>query len=75
MLGTPTTNERYCLSPEGNSYGSNLTPDNVGANRLDHRSSVPGLSFCNASSGYPGFAGTVWTGAKLYERLTGDRFL
>jgi all-trans-retinol 13,14-reductase len=75
MLGTPTTNERYCLSPEGNSYGSNLTPDNVGPSRLDHRSGVPGLYFCNASSGYPGFAGTVWTGARLYERLTGDRFL
>ena len=28
--GTPTTNERYCLSPRGNSYGSNMTPENIG---------------------------------------------
>jgi phytoene dehydrogenase-like protein len=72
MLGTPTTNERYCLSPEGNSYGSNMTPANIGAGRLDHQTSVPGLHFCNASSGFAGFAGTIWTGCRLYEHLSGD---
>ena len=75
MLGSPTTNERYCLSPAGNSYGSNMTPENIGAGRLSHESSVPGLYFCNASSGYAGFSGTVWTGTRLYETLTGDRVL
>lgn len=75
MLGSPTTNERYCLSPAGNSYGSNITPENIGAGRLDQNSSIPGLSFCNASSGYAGFAGTFWTGARLYEELTSDHFL
>ncbi len=72
MLGSPTTNERYCLSPAGNSYGSNMTPSQIGTGRLGHDTSVPGLHFCNASSGYAGFAGTVWTGCRLYEHLTGD---
>jgi len=72
MLGTPTTNERYCLSPAGNSYGSSMTPANIGGARLDHRTSLPGLHFCNASSGFAGFAGTIWTGCRLYEHLSGD---
>lgn len=72
MTGSPTTNERFVLSPEGNSYGSELTPENVGPGRLDWRSSIPGLHFCNASSGFPGFTGTIWTGARLYTALTGD---
>ena len=71
--GTPTTNERYCLSPQGNSYGSNMTPRNIGIGRLKHGSSLQGLYFCNASSGFAGFAGTFWTGASLYQKLTGDR--
>ncbi len=75
MLGSPTTNQRYCHSPQGNSYGSIMTPANIGAGRLDYRSSVPGLYFCNASSGFAGFTGTIWTGSRLYEALSGDRFI
>ena len=75
MLGSPTTNDRYVNSPRGNSYGSNMTPAHMGASRLSWRSSVPGLYFCNATSGYAGFAGTIWTGSNLYEQLTGDTFL
>ncbi|MCO4746365.1 MAG: NAD(P)/FAD-dependent oxidoreductase [Proteobacteria bacterium] len=75
MLGSPTTNERYVNSPRGNSYGSNMTPAQMGPGRLSWKSSIPGLYFCNASSGYPGFAGTIWTGSNLYEELTDDRFI
>jgi phytoene dehydrogenase-like protein len=75
MLGSPTTNERYANSPRGNSYGSNMTPANMGASRLSWQSSLPGLYFCNASAGYAGFAGTIWTGASLYAELSGDDFL
>ena len=75
MLGSPTTNERYCGSPGGNSYGSNLTPKNIALNRLDHRTSLNNFYFCNASSGYPGFTGSISTGCRLYEHLTGDLFL
>jgi all-trans-retinol 13,14-reductase len=75
ITGSPTTNERYCWCPEGNSYGSILTPRNVGLGRLNHETSLKQFYFCNASSGYPGFAGTVWTGAILYQRLSGDVIL
>ncbi|MEQ1637012.1 MAG: NAD(P)/FAD-dependent oxidoreductase [Methylococcales bacterium] len=75
MIGSPTTNERYCGSPGGNSYGSNLTPQNIALNRLDHRTSLDNFYFCNASSGYPGFTGSITTGCRLYEHLTGDEFL
>lgn len=70
--GSPTTNERYCNSPAGNSYGSNLTPSNVKLGRLNHESSLSNFYFCNASSGSAGFSGTLYTGARLYERLSGD---
>ena len=72
ISGSPTTSERYCHSPMGNSYGSNLTPENVGPNRLDHKTSLKNFYFCNASSGYPGFAATIGNGARLYDVLTGE---
>lgn len=75
MLGSPTTNQRYCHAPQGNSYGSIMTPEHIGPGRLDYNSSVPGLYFCNASSGFAGFTGTIWTGSRLYEALSGDRFI
>ncbi|MFP6614974.1 MAG: NAD(P)/FAD-dependent oxidoreductase [Candidatus Hydrogenedentota bacterium] len=72
ITGSPTTSERYCGAPMGNAYGSSLTPRNLGLSRLDHRTSLRNFYFCNASSGYAGFAGTFRTGARLYEKLTGD---
>lgn len=72
-LGSPTTNERFVRAPMGNSYGSSMTPDLIWPRRLDHRTSIAGLHFCNASAGYAGFTGTIFTGSRLYERLTGDR--
>lgn len=75
ITGSPTTNERYCWCPNGNSYGSSLTPRNMGLGRLNHKTSLNQFYFCNASSGYPGFAPTFWTGALLYQRLSGDVIL
>ncbi|NJM96983.1 MAG: NAD(P)/FAD-dependent oxidoreductase [Phormidesmis sp. RL_2_1] len=75
VTGSPTTNERFCHCPQGNSYGSNLTPQNMGIGRLNHHSSLKNFYFCNASAGYPGFAPTFWTGALLYQRLSGDVLL
>ena len=72
ISGSPTTSERYCGAPRGNSYGSNMTPRNMGLFRLDYRTSLDNFYFCNASAGYPGFAGTFATGARLSEALTGD---
>jgi all-trans-retinol 13,14-reductase len=75
VTGSPTTNERFCWCPNGNSYGSSLTPRNMGLGRLNHETSLNQFYFCNASSGYPGFAPTIWTGALLYQRLSGDPIL
>lgn len=75
IAGSPTTNERFCWSPQGNSYGSKLTPRNMGLGRLNHETSLNHFYFCNASSGYPGFAPTIGTGALLYQRLSGDVIL
>ncbi|MFK7801430.1 MAG: phytoene desaturase family protein [Anaerolineae bacterium] len=75
VTGSPTTNERYCWSPAGNSYGSNMTPQNMGLNRLTSHTSLENFYFCNASSGFAGFAGTIWTGCRLYEKLSGDSVL
>ena len=75
VTGSPTTNERFCNCPAGNSYGSSLTPKNMGLGRLGHRTSLKNFYFCNASSGYPGFAPTFWTGALLYQRLSSDNIL
>ncbi|WP_198808541.1 phytoene desaturase family protein [Leptolyngbya sp. BL0902] len=72
VTGSPTTNERFCWCPQGNSYGSSLTPKNMGLGRLNHHTSLQQFYFCNASSGYPGFAPTFWTGAMLYQRLSGQ---
>ena len=71
ITGSPTTNERFCRCPQGNSYGSSLAPKNMGLGRQNHKTSLQNVYFCNASSGYPGFAPTFWTGAMLYQRLSG----
>lgn len=73
--GTPTTNERFCLSPMGNSYGSDMTPKNIGPSRLKADTSIDNFYFCNASSGFAGFAGTFWTGAALFQKLSREKVL
>lgn len=75
VIGSPTTSERFVHAPAGNSYGSVMTPERIWPGRLDHKSSIEGLWFCNASSGFAGFTGTIWTGSRLYQHLSGDRFL
>ncbi len=75
ITGSPTTNEHFCGCPSGNSYGSSLTPHNMGLGRLNHKTSLNNFYFCNASSGYPGFAPTFRTGALLYEYLARDVIL
>lgn len=69
ISGTPTTNERFCWAPEGNSYGSNMTPGNIGLGRLSSDTSLKHFYFCNASAGFPGFAGSFFNGRSLCNRL------
>ncbi|MEK7483111.1 MAG: NAD(P)/FAD-dependent oxidoreductase [Planctomycetota bacterium] len=73
VIGSPTTNEDFCLAPMGNSYGSHLTPNQIGLGRLKAKTPFKNLFWCNASSGYAGIHGTVSTGIQLYMDLTGDQ--
>lgn len=74
VVGTPVTNEDFCLATRGNAYGSNMTPKNVGPKRLKADTPWENFFWCNASSGWAGMYGTVSTGSMLYMDLTGDRF-
>jgi phytoene dehydrogenase-like protein len=72
LLGSPTSNESYVWAPEGNSYGANMTPQNMGLFKLGFKTGFRNLYFCNASSGFAGFAKAFQNGAQLYELLSGD---
>ncbi len=74
VVGTNTTNEHYVLAPEGNAYGSAMTPEQTGLGRLKAKTPWPNFFWCNASSGYAGFCGTTGTGMGLYMQLTNDYF-
>jgi phytoene dehydrogenase-like protein len=74
VVGTTVTNEDFVMAPQGNAYGSHMTPEQLTVGRL--RATTPWKNFfwCNASSGYAGLYGTVGTGMQLYMQLTGDVF-
>lgn len=72
VTGTPATNERYCRAPEGNAYGSALTPANVRRKRVSHETPLENLWLVNASAGFPSIAGTVGAGMELCARLLPD---
>jgi phytoene dehydrogenase-like protein len=72
FAGTPTTNRQYLWAPQGNIYGSNLSPQNVDASRLKSDSPIANLFFTGASAAFPSIGGTVAGGARLYTDLTGD---
>ena len=75
VIGSPTTSERFVHALAGNSYGSVMTPERIWPGRLDHRSSIEGLWFCNASSGFAGFTGTIWTDSVSHTRWQYDSVL
>ena len=74
VVGSPVSSETFCFAPYGNSYGSHMTPKNMGLERLKAESPWSNFFWCNASSGYPSIYATVSTGSSLYSKLTGDRF-
>lgn len=74
-IGTGVTNEDFVLTPVGNAYGSDMTPNQVSLRRLKATTPFKNFFWCNASSGWAGMYGTVSTGVKLYMDLTNDRFL
>ncbi len=74
LIGTPTTNHRYVSAPRGGSYGADMTPGQI-VDRIGTHTGVKGLTMCNATTGYAGFAGTFWTGASTFEALEGVKVL
>jgi phytoene dehydrogenase-like protein len=73
VVGSPTTNERFCWSPEGNAYGEALTPGHVGPSRVPFETPIENLFLCNATAGYPSVAGTVRSGQRLFALLAERR--
>lgn len=71
--GTPRTNEKFVLAPQGNAYGASLTPANIRLGKIDDRTPYPNLYQVGATAGVPSFAGGVHCSLLLYENLTGDR--
>ena len=71
VMGTPATNARFCRAPEGNAYGSALTPKHVGATRLSFETPLDNLWLVNATAGYPSIGGAVRAGLDLFSLLEG----
>lgn len=69
VCGTPSTNERFCRAPGGNSYGAALTPRHVGFARGPYRTSLDNLWMVNATAGFPSVAGTIGAGMRLHRML------
>lgn len=71
IFGTPTTSEFYLGQPQGNIYGANLIPQQVGLNRIGYRTELPNLFFVGASAGYPSVPGVIGNGMDVAELITG----
>jgi phytoene dehydrogenase-like protein len=69
VMGTPTTNERFCAAPFGNAYGAALTPKNVGLGRVPNETPFDNLWLVNATAGFPSIGGTVKSGIDLVAKL------
>lgn len=70
MIGSPTSSKRFVWAPKGGCYGVNLTPRNFAFTRkLTAKTSLKNFYFCSAASGYAGFAGTIYTGMNLFDKL------
>jgi all-trans-retinol 13,14-reductase len=72
IFGTPTTSEYYLGQPEGNIYGANLIPQQIGLNRLGYKTELPNLFLVGASAGYPSVPGVISNGMDVVELLTGE---
>ena len=72
LYGTPTTSEYYLGQPEGNIYGANLIPSQVGLKRIGYRTELPNLFLVGASAGYPSVPGVISSGMNVAELVTGQ---
>src|SRR5262245_25843940 len=70
-VGTPVTNDFYCETPDGASYGTAKTPWQLGPMSFSARGSVPGLYNCGASTVSHGVAGAAMSGLFAAQRVLG----
>jgi phytoene dehydrogenase-like protein len=61
-VGTPLTNDFYCETYRGASYGTAKTPWQLGPFSFDQRGPVKGLHFCGASTLSHGVGGASLSG-------------
>ncbi len=71
VVGSATTNARYCWAPQGNAYGAALTP--ASRSRVPFDTPIPNLYLVNATAGWPSVCGAVRSGTRLYERFAAGR--
>lgn len=70
--GSPRTMERYTLNRNGASYGWDLTPRQVGANRLMNQSPLAGLYFAGHwSAPGGGIYGVTVSGVQTAQKILG----
>ncbi|NER83878.1 MAG: NAD(P)/FAD-dependent oxidoreductase, partial [Leptolyngbya sp. SIO1D8] len=72
LYGTPTTSEYYLGQPEGNIYGANLIPSQVGLRRIGYHTELANLFLVGASAGYPSVPGVISNGMNVAELITGE---
>ena len=72
LYGTPTTSEYFLGQPEGNIYGANLIPKQVGLHRMGYRTEIYNLFLVGATAGYPSVPGVISNGMNVAELMTGQ---
>ena len=70
-MSSPLTNDHYCETPEGCSYGTAKTPWQLGPFSFAIESSVPGLYSCGASTISHGVAGAAMSGLIAAQKVVG----
>jgi all-trans-retinol 13,14-reductase len=73
LYGTPTTSEYYLGQPQGNIYGANLIPSQVGLRRIGYHTELDNLFLVGASAGYPSVPGVISNGMNVVELITGQK--
>jgi phytoene dehydrogenase-like protein len=70
-VGTPLTNDFYCETHRGASYGTAKTPWQLGPMSFSQRGPVRGLHLCGASTIAHGVAGAAMSGLVSAQRILG----
>lgn len=72
-VGTPLTNDFYCETHRGASYGTNKTPWQLGPFSWSTRSPIENLHLCGASTISHGVAGASMSGLMAAQQVVGAR--